>query len=233
MDGIADLGLSVNTDKFKLLSVGSKQSRYKQTIYIDNAIIENVDKYKYLGIIISRDGTNSCDIENAEKSFYSQFYCLYRKFSYIPSNILLYLFTTHCNSFYGCELWNQGNFSKKSFNSLAIAYHNALKKIFGISRGESNHFLCNTLGIDTFDHLINKKYINFLFNLNINLSPCFASFKTYFLKNSFFVKKLNEICDTKYGIKDILGNDRSAVFARLRFVQERESCSLPLFLRSQ
>ena len=182
--------------------------------------------------MISSNGSCDEDIERCEKAFLRQFYSIYRKFHFIDNNVLLYLFNAHCTSFYGSELWIINKYKVTSYKSTSICFHDAIKKIYGIPRQESNHFVCNNLNILTFDHFIHKKMINFYFNIIESFSLCFAPFLHYFIKNSFMHRKIKKLCHDKYGINDIYNNDVDAIFARIARVQKEESCSLPLFLRN-
>ena len=229
---LLNTGLSINADKSKIVPFFPKDSKsVSPNIYISGKKLEVVNSYKYLGIIISNNSTSNNDIERAESIFLKQFYSIYRKFYFINQNALFYLFSSHCTSFYGCPLWIMDKIGKKYINSLSVSYHNAIKKVFNLRVSESNHFICNNLGILIFKHFLSKRYLEFLHNLLKSNSCCFEPFKSYFKSESIFVKRLGVHFKTMYNIENILENDSDAVISRLLYVQNRENSSIPLYLR--
>ena len=228
------LNLRININKSKVLIVPPyfKSVTYPlPNFYIDNCQLENVKSYKYLGVMIANDGSCDEDILRCEKSFLRQFHFIYRKFNFLNKNVFFHLFDIHCLSFYGSELWLINKNRASTFKAISVSFHNAIKKIFGIPRQESNHYICNGLNVYTFEHLINKKTINFFLNMSLSSSICFAPFIHYFNNYSYMYRKIKKLCNDKYSINDIFDNDRDAILSRIMRVQLEEQSSLPLFLR--
>lgn len=68
------VGLKINEAKTKLMRVGKKDQKNK-SIKIENYTFEEVDKFKYLGVIISNDGNRDAEIKEkimaASRAFYA------------------------------------------------------------------------------------------------------------------------------------------------------------------
>ena len=104
----------------------------------------------------------------------------------------------------------------------SVGYHKAIKKIIGVSYHESNHYACELTNLHTFENYINKTRISFLYR--ILKSPCKAikSNFTFFKFFSNLAINVNKLLNTKYQITDLMENDRDAVMARIKFVQNHE-----------
>ena len=86
----------------------------------------------------------------------------------------------------------------------------------------SNHDICNEAGLMVFNHLINYRQINFLFNIITSKSSCLYPYITYFLHDSFIMNHVRKLCQQEYKINDVVDNDQCAVKACIYFVQNRE-----------
>ena len=192
-------------------------------MHINNVNLKNVDKHKYLGVTITRDGKNKADIERAENDFLSQFYSFYRKFHYVDISILLFLFNSLCSSFYGSELWFNLKGCSKEIKKIAVTYHNCIKKIVKVSKRESNHLICNSFNLMVFEHFLNFRIILFAIRILKSCSPCVLGLKSYF-KDSFLIKRASLILLEKYGISSF-DNDLDTTKSRILFVQYREEQS--------
>ena len=98
--------LVINVDKTKILCFGRK---HHHTFTINNEPIENVDTFKYLGVIFSKNGRfEKAMIENINKARRGV-YSLRKSFreKYIPIDCQLDLIekTIEPILLYGCEVW--------------------------------------------------------------------------------------------------------------------------------
>ena len=117
------------------------------------------------------------------------------------------------------EFWGNLYKSKETLKLFSIAYHKAIKKILSVSYKEHNHPICKITNNLTFDHLINKIILKFVFKLY--KKPCKFVYKCYsFLKDhSNILNETNEILKSKYNVlTSILENDINAVIARIYYV---------------
>ena len=181
-----------------------------------------VKKVKYLGFIISDDLCNGPDLERSNTAFLKQFYSLYRRFDFNDCSVLLFLFQSHCTSFYGAELWSDLYKCQKEFDQLGVSYHKCIKKVMHVPPWENNHDICERAGVLLFKHLINKKIISFVFNIIKSKSPCMTHLKLYIRYYSKLKDGIRKTFRELYDIEDVLDNDLDAVIARINFVQSRE-----------
>ena len=124
-----DLFLNVKKSVYIVFSRNKKVREWHYSMYLGNDLLTQVDKYKYLGILLTSDLKNKLDIERCENSFLRQFFCIFRKFNFTEPKILLFLFQSHCTSFYGSDTWDDLTGSIGAFDSLETNYHNCLKLV--------------------------------------------------------------------------------------------------------
>ena len=225
---LSDLGLVVNPKKSAYMIFRTK--KYKKcllhsNIFLNNECLKIVSEYKYLGIIFTDNLCWSNDFFRCSHTFVKQFNSIYHKFSYVDINVMSFLFEAHCTSFYGMEIWPNLKNTNKEFGTLAITYHNAMKKIAKLDTWDSNHLAADKTGLTLFTHLINKRQIAFLFSLCNGDSPCIMPLKQYFRNTSSLTKCLKNKFLGRYSINNIFSNELLALKARINFVQRREQRS--------
>ena len=222
---LSKLELELNDTKSKVMIFSSRNqvSNVSRPITMGSKPLQIVRSIKYLGYEIVNDLDNSKDVDCRRSKFYSEFNQVLRKFSDLDKNVKLFLFKQYCLQIYGAELWFGRNVSHSSLKQFGVGYHKAIKKIIGVSYHESNHYSCQEAQALTFEHYINSIKFNFFFRLC--MFPCNFMKKVFgFLSVSsmFF----NEICDLavkKYGINDLMDNDKDAVYSRILYIQNHET----------
>ena len=216
------LNLQFNVVKSKCMLFSSKEVSIVRPFLIDGVALETVKCFKYLGMNITDDLSNSNDVYRVKCKFYSDFNCLLRKFSFADTKTKVFLFKQFCLQLYGCELWFNCKKSLKELKEFAVGYHKAIKKILGLSYHESNHFACQEAQLLTFENLLNKIKIMAAFRM-LSLPCNFVSKTKSFLQiSSCFLKETCDILADKYEIDSLLDNDRDAIFSRIIYVQCRE-----------
>ena len=187
--------------------------------------IKLVPSYKYLGTFISYNLKNHEDIRRLQTSFNRKVGMFLRKFHAVELNVKLMLFDSLCLDLYGANLWWDDAGCKNLIRSLAVSYHFALKRIIGLPKRSSNHWVCYLLERMTFKHLLNFRMLKLYRWLSSCSSPCFAPNKMYFLNSSLLKNKLDNIFLPVYNIDDVINNDIDAVASRILYVQNREEAS--------
>ena len=223
---INKISLIINESKTKCMIFDSKRSRRNLELpcfYVNNCKIDIVKNIKYLGVELSDDSFISSDIKKCNLVFMKQFYSIWRKFYFTDFNVFKFLFTSHCMSFFGAELWFNMKNSKQEFHALEIAYHKAIKKMLGLPWRESNHYACEVADMPVFKHFINQRILGFLFNLINSKSLCVAPLRNYFRSDSFLVKHVKQVFNDVYSIDNLFFNDINAIKARIRYVDRHES----------
>ena len=222
---LGELDLRLNTDKSVCMifrAINATHSLYMTNFYVNGSPIQIVEYCKYLGVILTNNLCNAKDIERCEASFYQQFYSVYRKFYSLDPYILLFLFKTYCTSFYGAELWHNNFNCSQILKRFGIGYHKVIKKIWGVSTRASNHEVCISSNLLTFNHFVNLRLILFVYRfLNCN-SVCMYPHKTYFIYNSYFLKNVNHLLINEYGVTSGIDNDIDAIKSRVTFVNYHE-----------
>ena len=219
--------LFINVNKTVVMIFNNKVSRINKQVklFFNDSVLEVVTDFKYLGCYLTPNLCENLDMDRCNLSFKRSFGFLFRKFYSISVDVFYSLFTSYCTSFYASELWVDKKKCSRNFKNLSISYHLTLKKIIGFPKFHSNHFTCSIFNAMTFEHFSNFKCIKFIFWLLNNNGPCFRTHKFYFLKNSIFKRRLDDICTSTYGIVNLFDNDMDAILARIYYVQEREPSS--------
>ena len=204
------IDLKINLKKTKCMIFCSESSsicKIKRCFTLEKEKIEYVTSFKYLGNIIQNDMINAEDIKLKRNNFFKDFNSIYRKFSFVNSSVLLYLFKQYCMQFYGANLWSENRKSKTILKQFEIGYHKALKKILGLSTHESNHYACQEANLLTFKHYVNK--IKIISALKLFVYPCrfFDKLKSFMIINSDFFRYLYDILLNEYEIKSVFRND--------------------------
>ena len=162
------------------------------------------------------------DCDRVLKSFLKQFNSMYQKFNFLPVEILSFLFKTYTTSFYGINLWFQHEIKNVFVRKLEVAYHKAIKRVLGMDFWRSNHDACELMNIDLFKHFLTKRMINFYFSAISSNCRMFIKLRYHFMLSSRLFISLKHRFRKFYQIKDIIGNDKDALLARIDFIQRNE-----------
>lgn len=215
--------LIINTDKSVcMIFKRRKNAEVMPTFYLNGKLLTLVSSYKYLGIELFTHLTNKKDVVRVEKAFLRQFYSIFRKFSSVDRDILIFLFKSYCMSFYACELWDSLKYCSSEFKSLCVNYHLAVKMIVKKKWFHSNHAACEEAGLPIFKHFLNSKLISFAFNLKTAKSRCLSPYKCFIINESYFINRIKNIFRQDYQIENVLNNDLDAIKSRIVFIERRE-----------
>ena len=198
-----NLNLLISTEKSCCMVFRSKNVRHclNPTFKLKNEILNIVNSYKYLGIVIRSNLSNVEDIKKCNLSFTRQFFSMFRKFNFADTNVLKFLFYSHCMSFYGVELWSSRKGCSEVFNNLEINYHKFIKIIANVPTYARNHVICRMIGLPIFKYFINLKIIRFAFNFFNSSSKSFLPYKCYYKNFSVFKNEITDLFKKEYGIE--------------------------------
>ena len=93
------------------------------------------------------------DSNRALNSFFSQFNAMFRESKFPPSNILVFLFKTHTNSFYRIKVWFEEKIKHGDLKESSIGYHKAVKTVADMNVWESN-VACEKIAVNIIEHLL-------------------------------------------------------------------------------
>ena len=214
---IEELKLNINLSKcFGIKFYKNGNLFVNNSILLKNNFLSFKEDILYLGFFIQYNLVNKLDIIRERNKFYKVFNSIIRKFIKCDLNVKLKIFETNCLQFYGSTFWSNLNLSKGAYKQFEVGYHKAVKKILNIPYYESNHLACQSLGLLTFNHLINLHIIRFIKSIYNNkckfLNKCMFSINLQILKDG------NNILKNIYGVDDILVNDFIALKSRLFFI---------------
>ena len=112
-----------------------------------------VDKFKYLGHIISNDQRDDEDVLREVRGLFTRrTNILARKFKMCSVAVKTVLFKSFCTCFYGMELWKF--YTAGAINRLRSCYIRCMKSFFGYTRRYSVTRMLLELHLPTFDTLL-------------------------------------------------------------------------------
>ena len=140
-----DFKLSVNISKTKIV-IFSKGKQNKNLLFrFNNSIIEIVSEYKYLGIIMSRNGSYVKSLKHTAEQATRAMYGLFSKIRHLslPADVIVDLYekTIKPILLYGCEIWGFGK-----FEILERAQLKFFKSLFGLKKSTPSNIIYGELG---------------------------------------------------------------------------------------
>ena len=216
-----DIRLQVNVKKCAFMLFSKNYYNFNHNLRLNNELIDRVSQFKYLGVILSDRMIISDDIDRVMSTFLKQFNSMYYKFYEQNNDVLHFLFRTYTSSFYGIELWYDSLFNR-NINKLSICYHKAIKRVARLNVWDSNHEACDIVQVMTFQHLLAKRVLVFLFNMIKSKSPCLKPYKNYLIVRSNLIGSFNRYFAAKYDISKVLDNPLPANISRIKYVQIHE-----------
>ena len=177
--------LRINVNKTKAVIFHKGREKHKEVYFeLLGEKVENVETYKYLGIIMKHNLKITEDVKRMQGSFNRKAGMFFRKFYSVNCEVKINLFNSLCLDFYGIENWWNTAGCQAPLKQLAVSYHYALKKLLGYPKRTSNHFICYVLDKYTLEHLHNIELLKYYRWLCNSSSPCFAPYKEYFMRRS-------------------------------------------------
>ena len=124
--------IEYNTDKTEAMLIRPRANTLltPPRIYLGRTLIKYVDKFRYLGHIITDDFTDDEDIKRETRSLYVRGNTIARKFGFLDNNIKCALFKSYCYSLYTSSLWV--NYRLATMNKIRVAYNNVLRKLLHV-----------------------------------------------------------------------------------------------------
>ena len=129
---------------------------------LNGAVIEIVDEWKYLGVVLRSGARFGCSIVGRVKSFYKSLNAILRVEGRSDDMVLLRLIEAHCVPIlaYAIELTVIADRSER--RSLRVAYNSIFRKIFGYRQFESVTNLQHALERPTWEELIERRKNGFM-----------------------------------------------------------------------
>ena len=121
-----------NNTKSQLMLFDTRMYNNYDDISLNDVTLKYVEKYKYLGHIITNKLSDDADMKSKIDLLYARSNMLVRKFYFCSSAVKNRLFNSYCCNIYLCVLWR--NFKTSSKNAVRVAYNNAFRIINNFSR---------------------------------------------------------------------------------------------------
>ena len=218
--------LEINTSKTKIVIFHNNVNPHRDVCFeMNRQKIEIVKCYKYLGVMLYFNLKENQDIKRIQSSFNRKVGRTLRQFHAAELDVKMRLFHALCMDMYGMELWGDTSGCSTLLKQVAVSYHYALKRILGLSKRDSNHYVCYLLDQLTFEHLRNLRMLKYYRWLRDCTSPCIVPNRHYFIDNSLLKRQIDSIFLEKYEMYDAYDNDMDAVMARMKYIQFREPSS--------
>ena len=96
-------------------------------VFLNVHLLRWVTKYKYLGIILTDDLSDDCNMLRQRGICYARSNSLIRHFSLCSPNVKVKLFKAFCCIMYCCQIWSQYN--KDTARKLQVGYNHAFRRI--------------------------------------------------------------------------------------------------------
>ena len=141
---------------------------------IDNSYINYVPQFKYLGHIISNNGSDNQDIQREIRNMFIRTNVLRRKFASCSFNVKKILFKSYCMCFFDIALWS--SFTIALITKLHSCYNKCVKLFFGYKRFSSLTATLLETGLPSFDTVLLNSRAKFKICLDKNsnlLVKCF------------------------------------------------------------
>ena len=133
---------------------------------LGSVVLDNVNKIKYLGQIITADMTDDADIARQNRNLCAQGNMTIRKFHMCSLDVKIKLFESHCSPLYCAHLW--WNYKKGTMTQFAVSYHSLLKRVIGLSKFESTSATCAIFRVQSCASVIRNLIYRFLKRVEVS-----------------------------------------------------------------
>ena len=126
--------------------------RNPPNIYLDGSVVEYVNRFKYLGHIITRDFCDDDDIMREVRSLSIRGNTLIRKFNFCSHDVKKELFRTFCSSLYTGALWSK--YKQCTFRRLQVTYNNIMRRLINVPPWESARQMFVSIRVRTLPEML-------------------------------------------------------------------------------
>ncbi|CAK1594970.1 unnamed protein product [Parnassius mnemosyne] len=122
-------GLKYNSKKSEILvfKAPQRKPRHVPPVCLDGLPLKVVQKFKYLGHIVTSDLGDDEDIERERRALSVRGNMLARRFARCTADVKVTLFKAFCQSFYTGGLWV--TYTRRTYSALRVQYNNAFRML--------------------------------------------------------------------------------------------------------
>ena len=117
-------------------------------VYLCGSVLEYVQKFTYLGHVITDDFSDDDDIKKETRNLCARGNALIRIFHFANFDVKARLFVTYCYTFYCSSLWT--NFRLAPLNRLRVSFNNIMRRLAGVPPWHSARQLFVHSGVHSF-----------------------------------------------------------------------------------
>jgi hypothetical protein len=127
-------GLRYNSSKSEVLVFKARKynSLSVPNIMLGGEPLKVVDKFKYLGHMLTADLNDDLDMERERRALAVRGNMIARRFARCNEQVKLTLFKAYCQTFYTCSLW--ARFTQRAYNILRVQYNNILRLLLKLPK---------------------------------------------------------------------------------------------------
>ncbi|CAG9133706.1 unnamed protein product [Plutella xylostella] len=163
-----DHGLKYNEKKTEMMvfKAGRGPDRVPP-VFLKGSPVQVVNKFKYLGHILSSDLSDEADIERERRALAVRCNMLARRFARATNEVKITLFKAYCQSLYTSQLWF--HYTKRAFSVLRVQYNDAFRILMRLPRFCSASGMFAEARVPDFFAIIRTKIASFWDRLLGNL----------------------------------------------------------------
>lgn len=99
----------------------------RPNIYLGECNISYVERFKYLGHVLTADFTDDEDIDRERRNLAMRGNVLIRKFHFCTEEVKCHLFKSYCCQFYTCSLWVR--YKKRTMDRLRVCHNTIMRRL--------------------------------------------------------------------------------------------------------
>ena len=138
----------------------------KPNIYLGENVLSYVERFKYLGHILTATFTDDEDIDREKRNLAMRGNLLIRKFKMCSEVVKCHLFSTYCGQFYTCSLW--ARYKKLTMDRLRVCHNTILRRLLHLPPWTRASNMVATLNVRSHQEVV--RFASFSHCTRIDLS---------------------------------------------------------------
>ena len=164
-----------NTEKSYCMVCWPKRILFKfyPVFYLQNDVLEYVNVYKYLGVMIDDQLRDDDEMNKRMRSIYATGNMLIRKFKNCTIECKLLMFKTFFSNIYASGLWS--NYRVASFCKVKVSHNDIFRSLLQVPRYESASTLFVQYDVRNLDSLLRASYYSLMTRVRLSENSIISS----------------------------------------------------------